>query len=473
MNCLAYVYMLRCRNGHIYTGYTTNLLRRIKNHVNKNAAKYTIANPPIGLIFVELVESKSIAMQREAAIKKLSKKQKEELANTYGQCVILLAASGGELNLDQIIKDKTKDSTISSKLDDDLKDARDQEIGKELRKWYRENKRDLPWRSDNNPYEIWLSEIMSQQTRIATLVPYFLRFIEKFPDIESLAQADEEQVLKAWEGLGYYSRARNIYKAAEIMVEQYQGKVPQDFETLLKLPGIGKYTAGAIASIAFQQKVVAVDGNVLRVVARIEAMQDDIALPATKKVFETAIRNWFPKRASDMGDFTQSLIELGALICLPKNPECEICPVKKHCKALMRNQVGDLPVKTALKKPKKIEVAVLMVQNFQGQWLVCKRKQKLLQHLWSFILIEIDEVNQQSAILEKLNEMSIETHKITQVGEGRHVFTHLIWEMKSYFCKTDQENAPIGFEFVNEQELQDLPWPTALSLFRDWAIERS
>ena len=197
--------------------------------------------------------------------------------------------------------------------------------------WYQQNKRDLPWRHTSDPYRIWISEIMLQQTRVEAVKPYYARFLETCPTVAALATLEEEKLMKLWEGLGYYSRARNLQKAARVVMEQYGGAMPRTYEELLKLPGIGEYTAGAIASIAYGERVPAVDGNVLRVLARVSGTDADITLPETKKDFRTALARVVPTKA---GDFTQSLIELGATVCAPnREPMCAVCPLANCCAA--------------------------------------------------------------------------------------------------------------------------------------------
>ena len=223
-------------------------------------------------------------------------------------------------------------------------------IVKPIVKWYQENKRELPWRRDRDPYHIWISEIMLQQTRIESVKSYYTRFMEELPTIQHLANIQEEKLLKLWEGLGYYSRARNLQKAAKIIVEQYNGKMPTSYVELLKLPGIGEYTAGAIASIAFGEKVPAIDGNVLRVISRILASKNDILLADTKKKIEKKIKPIIPKEA---GDFNEGLMEIGELICIPNGePLCKKCPVKEVCEARKTNQIAEIPVRNKIVKRK-------------------------------------------------------------------------------------------------------------------------
>ena len=199
----------------------------------------------------------------------------------------------------------------------------------DLISWFEEEKRDLPWRQDQDPYKVWVSEIMLQQTRVDTVIPYFNRFIDQFPNIEALSMAEEEKVLKAWEGLGYYSRARNLHSAVKEVQEKYGGKVPDEPKKISSLKGVGPYTAGAILSIAYGVPEPAVDGNVMRVLSRILWIEDDIAKPATRKIFEEAVRKMISQENPSY--FNQALMELGAMVCTPTSPSCLLCPVREHC----------------------------------------------------------------------------------------------------------------------------------------------
>ena len=225
--------------------------------------------------------------------------------------------------------------------------------------WYRQNRRDLPWRQSRDPYRVLVSEIMLQQTRAETVKPYFHRFLATLPTVEALAGADEPTLLKLWEGLGYYSRVRNLQKAARAVMEHHGGVIPADFDALLKLPGVGRYTAGAVASIAFGIPVPAVDGNVLRVLARLTGDDTDILSPAAKKTAETTLAPLVPSDAA--GDFTQSLIELGALVCTPGEPRCGDCPLHLLCTAHREGRERDLPVRLAKTKRRVEERTVLEI----------------------------------------------------------------------------------------------------------------
>ncbi|MEX2461144.1 MAG: A/G-specific adenine glycosylase [Paenibacillaceae bacterium] len=259
-----------------------------------------------------------------------------------------------------------------------------QYFSEELLHWYERSKRDLPWRRSKNPYYIWVSEIMLQQTRVDTVIPYFQRFIEKFPTVAALASAPESEVLKAWEGLGYYSRARNLQSAVREVHEQYNGVVPSDKSEISGLKGVGPYTAGAILSIAYNQPEPAVDGNVMRVLSRYFALEDDIAKASTRVKIEHLAQELIP--AGEAGAFNQALMELGATICTPRAPHCLTCPVQVHCAGRLAGIAESLPVKTKAKPPRLERRAVALVVGsgaHAGQLLIRQRPQDgLLARMW-------------------------------------------------------------------------------------------
>lgn len=301
----------------------------------------------------------------------------------------------------------------------------------ELLEWYYKNHRILPWRETKDPYKIWISEIMLQQTQVDTVIAYYNRFIETLPTVEELALADEEQVLKLWEGLGYYSRARNLMKCAKVIVDDYQGAFPREYDQLIKLPGIGPYTAGAVMSIAFNIRQPAVDGNVMRVISRHFNITDDISLGKTKLVFETQVKKLIPEDASS---FNQALMELGALICLPKNPKCPSCPVRKTCQALINGTQMQLPVKSKKIKQKKEKIAFAYLE-LEGRIIMLKGAVNgLLPGLWTFPLVNVEQWKDAEESLGKLliQEYGIKISGVRLLSEARHIFTHKIWEMKLF-----------------------------------------
>ena len=336
------------------------------------------------------------------------------------------------------------------------------QIVPELTAWYRTNARPLPWRETPEPYRIWISEIMLQQTRIEAVKPYYQRFLEAFPDVAALAAAPEETVLKLWEGLGYYSRARNLQKTAQICVESYGGDLPRTYSQLVKLPGIGPYTAGAIASIAWGERVPAVDGNVLRVLSRLLENGADIGQPGVKKAAEKQIREILPEEHP--GDFNEGIMELGETVCIPGGkPLCEICPLQAFCLAHRHGTEEVFPVK-APKKPRRVEEWTILRLEVDGRVAVRKRPSKgLLAGLYEFPAQA--GLWTASQVEQWLQKQGVQTFFIESMGRSRHIFTHVEWQMLGYRIQLDQE-APGDWNFVPwEQVRRSYPLPTALQAY--------
>ncbi|WCK55342.1 A/G-specific adenine glycosylase [Aneurinibacillus sp. Ricciae_BoGa-3] len=312
------------------------------------------------------------------------------------------------------------------------------EIGKfqdKLLYWFEREQRSLPWRQNRDAYRVWVSEIMLQQTRVDTVIPYYERFMDKFPTVNHLADAELEQVYKLWEGLGYYSRARNLHAAVKEVQENYGGIIPDEPDKIHKLKGIGPYTAGAILSIAYGLPEPAVDGNVMRVLSRIFHIEEDIAKPKTRKLFEALVRGIISVQNPSF--FNQALMELGALICNPRSPRCHECPVFDHCRAQKMGMEDKLPVKSKAKKGKTLEMAVALVQDKEGRWLLHKRPETgLLANLWEFPNTQADG----GASKEVLSQFLFETFGVKAVPaevvlEDTHVFSHLKWNLSVYQCQ--------------------------------------
>ena len=301
--------------------------------------------------------------------------------------------------------------------------------------WYQQNKRDLPWRHTSDPYRIWLSEIMLQQTRVEAVKPYYARFLDAAPDVEALAALPEERLMKLWEGLGYYSRARNLQKAARVVVESHNGVMPRSYEELLKLPGIGEYTAGAIASIAYGERVPAIDGNVLRVLARVSGSEADIALPETKKEFRGQLARVVPHEA---GNFTQSLIELGATVCAPnREPLCEVCPLRECCVAYREKKTDEIPVRSP-KKPRRIEERTVFLIRDGDRTALRKRPPKgLLSGLYELPNVE-GHLSEEEA-LAHLRSLGFEPLRIQKIENAKQIFTHIEWHMIAYDVRITPE----------------------------------
>lgn len=315
-----------------------------------------------------------------------------------------------------------------------IKHIKTSDFQKNLIAWYHTVKRDLPWRNSLDPYRILVSEIMLQQTQVITVIPYYKRFMELFPTAKDLASATEEELLKAWEGLGYYSRARHLQASAKMIDEL--GTFPTAYEDILKLKGVGPYTAGAIASIAFGTPACAVDGNVFRVISRIGAIFDDIAKPATRKLFESIIAEMIPH--DKPGDFNQGLMELGATICTPKSPKCLECPVKPYCLAYAEGTDDQLPVKSKPVKKKKIKFIVGVIENEQGEWLLVKRPATgLLAGFYEFKQIEYEAGYPEEILKGYLINIGYNVKQLEFFRFRKHVFTHRIWEMEAYKVLVD------------------------------------
>ena len=334
--------------------------------------------------------------------------------------------------------------------------------------WYRENARDLPWRHTVDPYPIWVSEIMLQQTRVAAVLGYYARFLAAFPTVEALAAAPQEQLMKLWEGLGYYSRARNLQKAAKLIAEQ--GSFPRSYQGLLQLPGIGDYTASAIASAAFALPQAAVDGNVLRVVARLCDCPADIGDPRTKKAVRAAVQAVFPEKEADIRIFNQATMELGATVCVPHGPaRCECCPARDICLARERGTVESLPVK-APKKPRRREQKTVFLLLREGELALRQRPGKgLLAGLWEFPNVEGHLQPEEAA--EQLAAWGLVPREWRNRLVAKHIFTHVEWEMLGYTVEVRGEG-PEAFLWTGKEGLLAHAVPSAFARYYEEALTR-
>ncbi|MBR0409258.1 MAG: A/G-specific adenine glycosylase [Clostridia bacterium] len=330
--------------------------------------------------------------------------------------------------------------------------------------WYDEHKRVLPFRGTKDAYRVWVSEIMLQQTRTETVSGYYTRFINRFPDLFALAEAPEEDVLKCWEGLGYYSRARNLHKAARTVVEKYGGVFPADLEALRALPGVGDYTAAAVASIAFDLPAPAMDGNLTRVLSRFHGVREDVDIPAVKRqLLALGQEDMPPVRC---GDFNQALMDLGATVCTPGTPDCDACPLRPLCNAYREGDADALPVKAAAKPPKEIQMAVALITCKNKIWMI-QRKETLLKNLWVYQLTE--DYEQARDIEKALHALGIRAKQAEALGPARHVFTHRIWSMTLYHYEAESADCKEG-RFVTLPEMLALPIPTAMKAAKEQAI---
>ena len=345
----------------------------------------------------------------------------------------------------------------------DLLDSTVKEIRFRLLDWYYRNRRDLPWRGEASPYRIWVSEVMLQQTQVATVIPYYERFLDRFPDVEALAAAPLEDVLKVWEGLGYYARARNMHKAAIELVEKYGGCFPEAYPELLSLPGFGEYTAGAVAAVAFGQPVPAVDGNVKRVIARLFALETDISrAPAARRMKKIAVALVDPDAP---GDWTQAIMELGAVVCLPKSPKCLLCPVSNLCQGKLRGIATDLPVKPARKRLPHYDVTAAVIRQ-NGKILIAQRPlEGMLGGLWEFPggKQEPGETLEQCLRREICEELGIEIEVGQPIITVKHSYTHFKITLHAFACRlvsgTPRSLNVADWRWVSLAEMDDFPFP--------------
>lgn len=337
-------------------------------------------------------------------------------------------------------------------------------IQTQLLNWYNKNARELPWRSDPGPYKVWISEIMLQQTRVESVLPYFERFLSRFPNISSLATAEMEEVLRLWEGLGYYSRARNLHKAAQELMQSYKGVLPDKARELQKLPGIGKYTAAAIASIAFGEPIAAVDGNIKRIYARLLALNEALGTPGFENKVNSYAQEMIPQNRP--GDYTQALMDLGSAICLPQNPNCKACPIAIHCKAFEQEKQNQLPVIIAKSPVPHYEVCVA-VFLLNGKVLLSQREAKgLLAGLWEFPGGKRETSDQ---CLEDclMRELKIKTgcdlpdiNKQDKMGVFRHAYTHYKISVHAWRIVLSDEptqDFPANLRWVDLADLPNYP----------------
>ena len=342
--------------------------------------------------------------------------------------------------------------------------------------WYDANKRDLPWRRTQDPYKIWISEIMLQQTRVDTVIPYYERFLDWFPTVADLAQAPEEKLLKAWEGLGYYSRVRNMQKAAQQIMENHGGVFPSSYEEISKLKGIGPYTAGAIASIAFGLPEPAVDGNVMRVLARLFEVDYDIGVPTNRKIFQAMME--FLIDPDRPGDFNQALMDLGSDIESPVNPRPEESPVKEFSAAYQHGTMDRYPIKAPKKKPVPVYLTAFIIMDNQGRYLLEKNEREgLLSGFWHFPLIEVDSLSENLGELSLLDGQghAVDNPEILSFEQDydldidwqdrsypivQHVFSHRKWQVQLRYglVKEGEQESSESIVWLRPEEFSDYPF---------------
>ncbi len=333
-----------------------------------------------------------------------------------------------------------------------------QPVASSLLSWYDRHARVLPWRGIHDPYRTWVSEAMLQQTRVETVLNYYDRFLAAFPTLPDLAAASEDQVLKLWEGLGYYSRARNLLSGARQVMEEYGGLLPQDPEALQKIRGIGPYTSRAIASIAFDIPVPAVDGNVIRVLSRLYGIRENPLQPPVRRRLEDLAAALVPEERP--GDYNQAVMDLGAGICVPGTPDCEACPLRSFCDAFSTGDAASLPLLPAAKAPREVSWAVAVLFSPAGV-LMRRRTEKLLQGLWVFPMFGGTLSGEELALLIN-RKMKLKTSPPLFRGTARHVFTHQVWQMSLHTAESDAAPAPAGYEWIAPADYPSLALPTAV-----------
>lgn len=338
-------------------------------------------------------------------------------------------------------------------------------IQKNLLKWFAVHQRDLPWRRTYDPYQVWISEIMLQQTQVKTMLPYFARWMKRLPTIRSVAEASEDTVLKLWEGLGYYSRARNLQKAARVIMEKHGGRFPSRYENILDLPGVGRYTAGAIASIAFNQPHPVLDGNVIRVLSRLLNFAENTRLPKNIALLWRRAGEVLPVRQARF--FNQALMELGALVCTPKNTQCTTCPVQKICSAYKAGTVEQIPYRGNSSKSESLRVAVAVIRKGNKVFIQKRPSHGLMAGLWEF---PGGKVNKGEKIQEGLRreiqeELGIALKNIRPIAKIKHAYTRFQVDLHCFFAEPEPGKitltAATQGKWVAFQKLQDYPFPAA------------
>lgn len=337
---------------------------------------------------------------------------------------------------------------------------------KHLLDWYDRQKRDLPWRDSEDPYRIWISEIMLQQTRVDQATPYYLHFIERFPTVEELAEADQQEVLKVWEGLGYYSRARNLHQAARTVVEEYEGALPDNWDEITELKGIGPYTASALLSIAFDKPYAVVDGNVLRVLTRYFGIEKDIRSGSTKSEIQDLADELIDDKRP--GDFNQALMELGAVVCTPSNPDCDICPLQAGCRACQTSRVETIPYKSPAKKRPHHQIGVGIIQREDEKVLIALRPDDaMLGGLWEFPggKQQNDESIKETVVRELREELGVEIAVESPFMQLDHAYSHFKITLNAFLCRIESGTPePVSSQeirWVAIDELGEFPFPKA------------
>jgi len=342
-----------------------------------------------------------------------------------------------------------------------------------LLQWYRLQRRDLPWRRTSDPYKIWLSEVMLQQTRVDTVIPYYHRFLKSFPTLSSLANAEQQDVLKCWEGLGYYSRGRNFHQAAKHVVANFDGEIPNEYDSFLSLKGVGPYTAAAVLSIAFGKKYAVVDGNVIRVITRYLGIEDDIRSSQVKKMVQDFADTLIPE--DHPGDFNQALMELGAIVCKPTVPLCDNCPVSTHCVAYNSAKTDVIPYKSKAKKIPHFDIGVGLIINQKNNILIALRPNEgMLGGMWEFPggKNEKKESLEETVYRELKEELGVDVKVYGKFKMIKHIYSHFKISLHAYWCSiidgVPQPNSSQEIKWVTLDKIDQFPFPKAnKSLIKD------
>ena len=340
------------------------------------------------------------------------------------------------------------------------------DFAKAILEWYRRNKREMPWRDNPDPYRVWVSEIMLQQTRVDQATPYFNRFINRFPDVISLANADQQEVLKVWEGLGYYSRARNLHETAKRIADEFNGRFPDVYRDILDLKGVGPYTAAAISSIVFNLPYAVVDGNVIRLITRYAGIREDVRSQKVKNQVQELADKWLSK--DQPGDFNQAMMEMGAVVCTPRNPDCPSCPLQLQCNAYQTAETQTIPYKSPAKKKPHHHIAVGILQGDDQKVLIALRPEDaMLGGLWEFPggKQEEGESIENTLKRELREELGVETEIIRPFMNLKHTYSHFSITLHAFLCRIESgEPKPKDSQeirWVYRQELKDYPFPKA------------
>lgn len=346
-----------------------------------------------------------------------------------------------------------------------MKKVNQKHISNHLLAWYKKNQRQLPWRETNDPYQIWVSEVMLQQTQVKTVVPFYIKFLKIFPTVKELACADLNKVLKAWEGMGYYARARNLHKSVRIIIDEYDGIIPDDKEIFLKLPGVGEYIASAVLSIAFGHTHAVVDGNVKRVLARLFQIDLPVNQPKHHIIFKQEATRLMGK--ADPANFNQAIMELGALICRPKKPDCKHCPIHQNCFVFLHNRTDQFPKRVKSKPVPTYKIAVGVVRHNNKMLITRRKPEGLLGGLWEFPGGKLNkgENTQAACIREIYEETRIKVKVDSYITQVKHAYTHFKIVMDIFYCGyisgDVQLNGPVDFKWIKLTDINNFAFPKA------------